>query len=572
MRPVLCALLGILLLGPAPAAARARQEHPLEPPDVSSPRATLQSFIDNAREAWRVFFAGGGSGRETYDEANRYLHRAIRCFDPAGLASDAVEGGAGDTVILLLEVLERVDLPPPQQIPDLATVETEGIDRWVLPRTEIEIARVEEGPDEGEFLFTAETVDRAREFYERTRHLAPGRDAVDGASYELYTQLPGWMIPLASVESLPAWMQGSRLGQPVWKLLGLLLVLTIVALGSEAARRWARRPTSADPVGAGLRRLVFPVACLLLLLLGRYAVWHQLAMIGTVWNVVSLGLTGLAYLVMTWGVILVGNLFTEAFLASPRIDPMSVDASVFRIAARVVSIAVAVLVLVEGARAVGVPVFGVLAGLGVGGLAVALAAQSTLENFIGSITIFADRPVRVGDFCRFGDRVGTIEQIGLRSTRVRTLERTLVTVPNAEFSKMQLDNISARDSILIRTELSLRYETTQAQLEGVLKGFEQMLRTHPRIKNEPIRVRLTGFGDYAYEIEVFAYADSQDWDDFLAIRQDVYMRMIEVVENMGAAFAVPAQATYLTGESAAQAQLESWRSESDASEPGGSGA
>ena len=192
----------------------------------------------------------------------------------------------------------------------------------------------------------------------------------------------------------------------------------------------------------------------------------------------------------------------------------------------------------------GVPVAGLVAGLGVGGLAIALAAQSTLENFIGGIILYADQPVRVGDICKFGDRRGTVEDVGLRSVKVRTIDNTVVTVPNATFAKMQLENLSERDRILLREILGLRYETTRDQLRTVLSNVESMLRSHGSIDDDRLRVRFDGFDDAALKIEIYAYAMAETWPEFLEIREDVLFKVMEIIENAGTRLALPTEVHY----------------------------
>ncbi len=192
----------------------------------------------------------------------------------------------------------------------------------------------------------------------------------------------------------------------------------------------------------------------------------------------------------------------------------------------------------------GFNVTAVLAGLGVGGLAVALAAQKTIENLFGGVTLVADQPVRVGDFCRFGDRVGTIEDIGLRSTRIRTLDRTVVTIPNAEFSAMQLENFAPRDRFLLTTTLGLRYETTPDQLRWVLIELKRLLLAHPKIDPDPARVRFVGFGASTLDVEIWTYVRTADVNEFHAIREDVYLRIMDVVAASGTTFAFPSQTNY----------------------------
>jgi MscS family membrane protein len=225
------------------------------------------------------------------------------------------------------------------------------------------------------------------------------------------------------------------------------------------------------------------------------------------------------------------------------------------------------LALVAALDAFGFNVTALVAGLGVGGIAVALAAQKTVENLFGGFSLYADRPVRVGDFCRFGDTVGNVEEIGLRSTRVRTLARSIVTVPNSQFATLQLENYALRDGILFEATLGLRYETSAEQLRHVLVEVRKLLYAHERVKRDPARARLVGFGAYSLDLEVFAYVDTTDYNEFLGIREDLMLRIMDIVEASGTGFAFPSQTLYLgkdgglpaeAGERAAK-QVAKWR-------------
>src|SRR5438876_486058 len=152
------------------------------------------------------------------------------------------------------------------------------------------------------------------------------------------------------------------------------------------------------------------------------------------------------------------------------------------------------------------------AGLGVGGLAVALAAQKTVENLFGSVSLVADQPVRLGDVCRFGDTVGTVEDIGLRSTRVRTVDRTLVTIPNAQFSTLALENLSLRDRIPVRATLTLPQGTSAERVRQVLAALREMIVSHPKVHAESARARFVRMGPQALEIELLGYVLTTRWD------------------------------------------------------------
>ena len=234
----------------------------------------------------------------------------------------------------------------------------------------------------------------------------------------------------------------------------------------------------------------------------------------------------------------------EAIIASPRIAPESIDAHLIRICTRLLGMVAGAGLLAVGADRLGIPVYGIIAGLGVGGLAIALAAQPTIENLIGGLSLFADKPIRVGDFCRYGSDEGTVEAIGIRSTRIRGIDRTLTTIPNATLSKMSVVNFAQRDRMLIKSVIGVRYETSPEQLRYLLVKIREMLLGHPRIHPDSARARFIGFGASSLDIEVFAYVTTRDRAEFLGIREDVFLRIMDIVEQSGTGFAFPSQTLY----------------------------
>jgi MscS family membrane protein len=195
----------------------------------------------------------------------------------------------------------------------------------------------------------------------------------------------------------------------------------------------------------------------------------------------------------------------------------------------------------------GYPVAGLLAGLGLGGLAFALAAQKTVENLFGSLSLAVDAPFRVGDFVKVEDFVGTVEAIGLRSTRIRTLDRTVVAIPNGRLADMRLESFSARDRMRLACTVGLVYETSAAQMRQVLEGLEDALRRHPLIWPEAMVVRFKEFGASSLDIEVMAWFQTSSWPEFQLIRQEVLLQFMEVVEGAGTSFAFPTRTVHVVG-------------------------
>jgi MscS family membrane protein len=186
-----------------------------------------------------------------------------------------------------------------------------------------------------------------------------------------------------------------------------------------------------------------------------------------------------------------------------------------------------------------------LAGLGIGGLAIGFGAQKTIENLFGGVSVLGDEVIRVGDVCRFGDRTGTVEDIGLRSTRIRTEERTLVAIPNGTVATINVENLSRRDKIIFKTNLALRAETKADHLRFVLAELRRLLYSHPKIESTSVRVRLTDVAGTSHTVEVLCYVMTQDYGEFAAVREDLLLRMLDIVEDSGSGLAVPAQTLFL---------------------------
>ena len=187
-----------------------------------------------------------------------------------------------------------------------------------------------------------------------------------------------------------------------------------------------------------------------------------------------------------------------------------------------------------------------LAGLGIGGLALALGAQKSLENLMGGVSLLMEKALHVGNFCKIGNQVGTVEDIGLRSIKLRTLDQSLLVVPNGSLAQMQFENFGPRRKCLINQHFTLRIETQVQQLRLVLDRVQMMLGQQPAIETGTSRIRVANFAGAAFELELWAYATTADWAAFTVIRQDVILKIAEIVEAAGTRFAAPTQLTYLS--------------------------
>ena len=347
---------------------------------------------------------------------------------------------------------------------------------------------------------------------------------------------------------LPPWLVETRLfGTALWVWIALavlalllsvvskLLSRIVISLVKPVARRYAqglqayRLESFTEPLRLLLSVAVFracmeaigPSALLREYLLGLLAL---------------LAVFGLAALLMR-----VVDVVSDRMTA--RLDPRqrALSYSVLPLGVRFVKICIFCLALLIVLDQWGLHITTILAGVGVGGLAVALAAQKTIENLFGGISVISDRPVLVGDVCQFGGQTGVVEDIGLRSTRIRTAERTLVTIPNAQFSTMTLENLSRRDRMLFKPVLQLHRDTSPDQVRAMMQRIEQILRDEPKVDPTEVPVRFTKIVPEAYTLEVFAYVLTSDGSEYLRQQSRLLLKMLDAAAELGVRFAVPFQ-------------------------------
>ncbi len=255
---------------------------------------------------------------------------------------------------------------------------------------------------------------------------------------------------------------------------------------------------------------------------------------------------------LAWLLILLGGAIERRAVRRMSLAGMAATLSLVRVARR----AADALIVFAGAivllRHYGVDPTPVLAGLGVGGLAIALAAQKTLENVIAGASLIFDQALRVGDVLKLGDLQGTVDHIGLRSTRIRTLDRTIVTVPNGQIANMSLEILSARDRYWFHPMVGLRYETTPEQLRAVTGGIGAMLAGHDFVEPDSVRVRLLRMAASSLDVEVCAYLRAADWAQFMERQETLLLQIMDIVSGAGTAVAFPSQTLYVTREGVAE--------------------
>ncbi|MCL1137105.1 mechanosensitive ion channel family protein [Shewanella pneumatophori] len=197
---------------------------------------------------------------------------------------------------------------------------------------------------------------------------------------------------------------------------------------------------------------------------------------------------------------------------------------------RVILVALAVLIWLEH---LGFDASTILAGLGIGGIAVALASKQSIENFIGTLTLYSSAPIKVGNVGRFGTITGTVEEIGLRCTRIRTIDRSVINVPNARLSEMDIENISEREKIRLKTDIRLDYQTNTEQIHAIINDIRALLEQHEKVEESPLRVTFKGFGLYGLQLNVFAYIGTTDFAEFQLVSEELHFGIMNVVTKHG---------------------------------------
>ncbi len=200
------------------------------------------------------------------------------------------------------------------------------------------------------------------------------------------------------------------------------------------------------------------------------------------------------------------------------------------------------------AQTLGYPISGLLASLGIGGLAVALAAKDSLANIFGSLMIILDRPFQIGDWVQAGEIEGTVEEIGFRSTRIRTFAKTLITVPNSTLTNLSINNFSRMPKRRIKMSVGVTYATTPAQMRDAVAKIRNLLRTHPAIDQEFFLVNFTDFGASSLDILVYCFTRTTVWGEYLDARQDVCLQIMDILEEMGLEIAFPSRTVYLNNQ------------------------
>jgi len=397
-------------------------------------------------------------------------------------------------------------------------------------RVDIFLARVSQTSGPAIWLIAADIVSEIPRMYEHAGLPELERRLPRTLTDASFGQLQLW-VPLALLALLPVLYVVSRL--LLWivlRITRLVFKLRHRSAPIHLSRAWT---TLSGPAAflltLGLHRLLAPYVGIPLLHRQYYSR-----------TVTILLLAGVVLLL--WRLV---DLVAERMRDRLQPDNPRTAQSVYVLGRRLLNGTVVVIALLAGLAAFGVDLTTTLAGLGIGGIALAFAAQKTLENVFGGIFVLSDRSIVVGDVCQIGKYVGEVVDVGLRSTQLRTINRTVVYVPNGTLATMEVENLSRRDKFLFNPTVNLRYETTLEQLQRVATDIKASLAADARIETSTIRARFARFGSYSLDIDVFAYVKAVDYPAFLAVQEELLMRIMGIVKQAGTGLAFPSQTMYV---------------------------
>ena len=473
---------------PAAPAGASATEHVLEAPD--SPRASVRAFIELTTR------------KGDYRGAARYL------TIPPG--EDARGPQLARRLRAVLERYIEVDLDALSPLAEGAT------DDGLPPGVDV-LGKVPDGRGGDDPIYLVRSRDAQGQHWAFSRQSV---SRIDG----WYDALPDrwvrdWMpapLQLYGPRDLMWWQW---LALPVLALVVLALGHVLGSLTASLLRRFFKR--TSNPWDERLLQRTAPALTLLAAVVVASILLGWLALLPAAEAFVRSSLGSVATVAVFWGLWRSVDVWREFLLGRAWAVGNPSARSLISVGSNLGKAFVAVAGVVATLAAFGYPVATVLAGLGLGGVALAFGAQKTIENLFGSVSLAADEPFRVGDFVRIEDFTGNVERIGMRSTQIRTLDRTLITIPNGKLADMRIEEFASRDRIRLALTLSLVYGTTEEQIRRILAGAEAVLRRHPHTWPDTVVVKFLGLGASSLDIEVMAWCDSGDFDLFRDYRQEV---------------------------------------------------
>ena len=522
LNQIICVMAAVFFSLPSKA------QSPLKPIKLDSPRDTFQSYFD----AMKDYNKGLKSGD---DKLLLRLNDAARTFDLKDIPYLAQKEKAREAAILLKEVIDRVIVVQFDKIPN-----KNDLQRWRLKDTEIVILKITEGDHSGEYLFSSETRFRAEEFYQKVKHLPYLEGTTKGAGYR-----EPWLE-----KAVPEWAKEPVLGLAKWQWVGIfasifigLILKVLIEFFLKGLRKLVSWPTGSvrDQIMTAVER---PVG--LLVAAGFWYVVVQLLRLGGKGESFLLAVVQIVGSVTAiWMGYRLTDVITRVLDRLADKTESDLDDQLVPLIGKSLRIFVVVVGILATLQNLGINVLSLMAGLGLGGLAFALAAKDTAANLFGSIMIILDRPFKLGDWIVAGNVEGNIEDIGFRSTRIRTFYNSQISIPNAELASLSIDNMGRREFRRVRASLGVTYDTSPERLEKFLEGIKEIIRQNGSTRKDYFHVVFNNFGPSSLDILIYYFLKVPDWTVELKEKQEIYLQILKLAEQLKVNFAFPTQSLHI---------------------------
>lgn len=522
--------------------------------NTSSPRATLETFLESVDSYTILSLDATVSYMESdrfypndreaglFALANAHASRAVETLDLSSLPSGFREALAIESVVLMADVLARADVPDLSDVPSHDMMLSVGDTRWRIPDTRIEIVLVTEGARAGEYLFSSETVANLNNIHGRMAQLPVKQSSVaryfeglrpytsDATLHDLWknSAVTFDVLPERWSFEMPDWLKAHFLGATGWQWISILVCeaigLFLIWLSWHIGGR----------LGAPRKIRMFVTSLFVLIYASlATAILEVLQIGGSLLFVIGLASVIILYLSAIWAAFAGANVVAEAIIARQKLRTGGVDSQLIRLGARLIALGLTILLVVRGTSELGFPAYSLLTGLGVSGLAIALAARDTLSNLLGSISIMFERPFRSYDWIKIGDAEGSVQRVGFRSTQIRTAEDSVVSIPNNLVVNTMVDNMGARGRRHQRMMLNLPNGTPLDRLQSFVEGVREILGKHELTSGKDHRVHLNDIneGGLGVLIDFHLYVPSYDIE--LRERETILFSILRFAETLG---------------------------------------
>lgn len=524
----------------APVRAQTNDTESSQTTDASDP--TPQAGLESPRDTLKTFLTG-----VTNDDKREGFNRAIRCIEfPPGLLDSAKKATASELYEVLnrLEYINYADHPGRTYTKDsyiLYPNTTRSLRHlaWSNKYSDQSIELVAD--EEGSWRFSRDTAESIHALWIATEGERP---LVESTSEQTLIQRIRHAVPASFKGTL-------FIGLEAWQWIGILVVIFVGMVADLLSRTlfrtaWHRFETQRgrEVEKDSLNRAVRPFG-----MLAAAAVWYAAIDLGllppTATSILLVAIRLFLMISMVWAAFRLTDLIGDWLLGQAAKTETKYDDLLVPMVKRTVKLFISAIGLIYIASAFQIEILPLLTGLGIGGLAFAFAAKDTIENLFGSIAVIVDRPFEIGDWIEVDGVEGTVEDLGLRSTRIRTFYNSLVTVPNATLVRATVDNYGRRKYRRFTTKLNVTYDTHPDKIEAFCSGIREIVKLHPYTRKDYYHVWLNSFGAHSLDILVYIFFECPDWSIELREKHRFMLDVVRLADRLGVEFAFPTQTLHV---------------------------